>query len=376
MKTQVTNQHLDAASVQPPATLQAPSTRSCFEENKGVRTLILSVVAAALLSVLPYASAQQSGENGIPTNLPGVTSAPAPPSGFSPLTASDGELATYGFPPRPDRKASPGAYAAWAKAMQAAKERVFPVLELTNHFNGPHVAAGPIRENTGYSYNWSAVVDTTTAHSYGPTSFTSVEGYWVIPIAQQAFGACTGGWDYESSWVGIDGYGSNDVLQAGTESDAYCNAGTKSTYYAAWYEWYPLGEVRISSLPVLAGDTMVIYVASNSSTSGTAFVENWTTGQYASINFSAPAGTQLVGNSAEWVVERPGINGGLATLTNYISEVFVNGWANTAAGTQYGPGSIGTTWLTMLDNSGNPISRPLNTLGLNGVWFADEGSAY
>ena len=376
MKTQVTNQHLDAAGVQPPTTLQTPSTRSCFEENKGIRSMILSVVAAALLSVLPYARAQQAGENGIPTNLPGVTSAPAPPSGFSPLAASDSELATDGFPPRPDRKVSPGAYAAWAKAMQAAKERVFPVLELTNHFNGPHVAAGPILNNTGYSYNWSAVVDTTTAHNYGSTSFTSVEGFWVIPIAQQAFGACTGGWDYESSWVGIDGYASKDVLQAGTESDAYCNGGTKSTYYSAWYEWYPLGEVRISSLPVSAGDTMVIWVGSNSSTSGTAFVENMNTDQYVSINFSAPAGTQLVGNSAEWVVERPGVNGGLATLTNYISDVFVNGYANTAAGTEYGPGSNGAITLTMLDNNGNPISEPLSIIGFGGVWFIDEGSAY
>jgi hypothetical protein len=38
---------------------------------------------------------------------------------------------------------------------------------------------------------------------------------------------------------------------------------------------------------------------------------NYNTDQYVTIGFNAPNGTQLVGDSAEWVVERPTVNGNL-----------------------------------------------------------------
>ena len=83
-----------------------PSTPSSLKENRRMKRTILAVVSLALLSVLPYASAQQAGDDGIPTNLPGVKTALAPPDGFDPLAAWDDELATYGFPPRPDEDTS------------------------------------------------------------------------------------------------------------------------------------------------------------------------------------------------------------------------------------------------------------------------------
>jgi hypothetical protein len=62
------------------------------------------------------------------------------------------------------------------------------------------------------------------------------------------------------TWVGIDGAGSNDVLQAGVEADALCYYSygypVTSTYYSAWFEWYWAGcncypEQRISNFPGL-----------------------------------------------------------------------------------------------------------------------------
>ena len=47
--------------------------------------------------------------------------------------------------------------------------------------------------------------------------------------------------------------GSADVLQAGIEFDAYCSGTTTASYYSAWYEWYPFGEVRILNFPIVAG---------------------------------------------------------------------------------------------------------------------------
>jgi len=340
------------------------------------KSMILNVAAAALLSVAPFASAQQTESDGVATNLPGVTTSIAPPSGFNPLTASDGELATYGFPPRPDQNVSPGAFSAWERAMKASKERVFPVLELTSHFNGPNVGLGKTGVGTANSYNWSAVVDTTSAKSYGATSIYLAFTEFVIPVANQAFGSCTGGMDFSLSWVGIDGYGvSTDMLKAGTESDAYCIGGNKRAYlYSAWFEWYPFAEVRLPNLPVSPGDDMFVEVWSSSSTTGNAYLLNYNTNQYLEVGILAPPGTQLVGNSAEWVVERPSENGRLATLTNYISDYFSGAAAETVAGTVYYPGSSAAISLTMLDNSGNPISYP-TLLGSYGIWFQDEGSA-
>ena len=73
----------------------------------------------------------------------------------------------------------------------------------------------------------------------------------------------------------------------------------------------------------------------------------------------------MVGTSAEWVVERTGVNGSLAKLANYIdsSWPYNVAWTYAAANPAYYlPGyapPFGTTQLysiTMLDNNGNPIS--------------------
>jgi len=349
----------------------------------------LSLVSAAVLLVLPLSSinafaqfqaqavAAPLAPNRMATNLPGATTAIAAPQGFNPIEASDAQLAIYGFPPRPDASLEPKAYATWSRAMMASKTKVTPVLEQTNIFHGPkRPAPGKASQSTGTSYNWSGIVDFSGATYYNNTStFYYIISEYVVPVARQAFGACTGTWDYSSSWVGIDGDGTSDVLQAGTESDAYCSGSTTATYYSAWYEWYPYGEVRVSTVPVYPGDDIFVEVWHTSSTQGYAYLVNKNTGQYFDIGFTAYPGYPLVGNSAEWVVERPGISGGLATLTNYITDYFAECYAYTENYTLYEPGSAGALFLTMLDNSSNAISYP-TLLGPTGIWFNDEGSAY
>jgi hypothetical protein len=349
-----------------------------------MKVLQLSRVSALSLLILPLinaaAFAQVQAEpqltpNRMATNLAGATTAIAPPEYFDPLVATPEELATYGVPPRPDAGVEPKAYATWKRAMLASKTRITPHLEQTNVFHGPRRNPTNTSESTGTSSNWSGVVDFSGARSYNSTStFYYIIADYVVPVATQAYGVCTGSWDYSSSWVGIDGDGSGDVLQAGSESDAYCNGSNKSTYYSAWYEWYPYGEVRISNLPVSPGDDVFVEVWHTSSTQGYAYMVNYNTNQWVDIGFTAPAGTSLIGNSAEWVVERPGIGSGLATLTNYISDYFSDAYAYTENYTQYTPGSYGALLLTMNDNNGYAISYP-TLLGSTGIWFQDEGSA-
>ena len=341
---------------------------------------MFSLVSAALLLAVPLAGTaqqQQLKPNELPTNIAGVTTIAAPPQGFNPLNASDQDLEYYGFPPRPNEVEAPKAFARWQKAMTASKLRVSPKLEMTNNFAGPakmKAGAAPSSGSASTSYNWSGYVNTNGVTKYGSSSFYYIIADYVVPVATQAYGACTGGWDYSVTWAGIDGWGSGDVLQAGNEADAYCSGSTKSAYYSAWYEWYPNGWTRITSLPIVPGDDLFVEVWNTTSTAGHAYLVNYNTNQYVIINFTAPSGTQLVGNSAEWVVERPGINGSLATLSNYISDYFSDAYAYNFGYSAVDPGSAGSFPVTMLDNSGNAISYP-TLLGGNAIWVQNEGSS-
>ena len=352
-----------------------------------MKKMVLVLVSMAVLRWAPLAVAGQDVANEIPTNLPGVTTAIAPPEGFDPLSASDQELATYGFPPRPDPQAAPEAYASWARAMAASKKRLIPQLKVTNIFHGSNrrVPVQQLEDGSGNSSNWSGAVAYSGATSYNnTTSFYEVSTDYVVPVAEQAFGTCSLTSDYASAWVGIDGDGVSgggspkpDVLQAGVDFDASCSAGSTFPSYYAWYEWYPNASQKIQNLAVSPGDDVYVVVWDTSATSGHAYIVNINTNTATTLNFGPPAGTSLIGNCAEWIVERPSVNGGLATLTNYISDVF---WASFAwtfnAGffPNYYPGSPGATLYTMLDNNSKPISFP-TLLGTSGIWFYDEGSA-
>ncbi len=121
------------------------------------------------------------------------------PRGFDPAYAGDAQLARYGFPPRPDRLTSPGAYAQWLRGAESGTVRVDPNGVKTDRFGEPandvrvkHDAAGK-QYNTN---NWSGIVATgvVTDESRGTLDRFGVE----IPES------CTNG--YSSMWIGIDGF--------------------------------------------------------------------------------------------------------------------------------------------------------------------------
>jgi Peptidase A4 family len=352
---------------------------------------IASALTAVLVLAAPLAGTAQNARQLQPNehalNLPGATTIEAP-ANFDPISASDEELAYHGFPPRPNQNTEPKAYATWFKAMKASKVRVVPKLEQTQIFHGPvkqgkasnpkAIENSPLlstqASNTAYSYNWSGYVDFSGASKYGASSFYFLVNDYTVPVAEQAFGACTGTWDWGSAWNGIDGWGSPDVLQAGIEFDAYCSGSTRASYYSAWYEWYPYGEVRIGGFPIAPGDDMFVEVWHTSPTQGYAYLVNYNNNKAVEVGFTAKPGYPLVGNSAEWVVERPSVGGSLTTLTNYIMDPFWDAYAYTAGYAAYYQIS-GATPIDMLDNSGKVISYP-EYLGTRTFVMHDTGSAY
>jgi Peptidase A4 family len=348
----------------------------------GAMALILATNARAQV-----AASEKHAETvppGVVSGVPeGVTLVPPPPPGFDPTTASPEQNARYAIPPAPDAQKAPEAHAAWAAAVTATAVRESPVLTKTNITHWPMRTAGgssPVSNNTvsGHSSNWSG---SSTVNFTNAQNLEAIVSYFVVPTAHQAFGACTGGWDYSSVWPGIDGNGSGDVLQGGVEVDAYCSAGTKTSFYSPWIEWYPFSETRVSSPAIQPGDYVYVEVWNVSTTSGYVYFHDYSSNVSAEYNLTPPSGTTLTGNSVEWIVERPGINGGLATLTNYI-DVTLNGgvaWDYTASPvTNYYPfttPSVGTLeLLTMIDNNSQNISTGY---GLNGssLFYEDYGSA-
>jgi hypothetical protein len=147
----------------------------------------------------------------------GVAVVPRPPAGFDPLTASPAANAQYHVPPRPDPAAAPAAYAKWQKAVggpvMSGKRDAPDSIQLTptNIFNGPvrnvgsstpYVSANASPENAPEPGN--AIVSTTSSNWSGNAVYNSSDvfaveaiiGEFVVPAAHQAFGACTGGWDW------------------------------------------------------------------------------------------------------------------------------------------------------------------------------------
>jgi len=265
-----------------------------------------------------------------------VVTYPQPLAGFRPLSASDAELEVYGYPPRPDTLRAPMAYAHWKRVVSVPRV-ANPKIRQTNIYSGPvqYSLGSPTRRNGTVllsSPNWSGYGLGVPIGTFFKNN-SDIFAQWVVPVAQQAFGVCDGGWDYSVQWDGFDGVTSNDVLQAGTSADACCsttatcidiNGAANNTDYFSWFEWFPGPMIAVSIPAVRPGDLVSSYVwFTTAPPFGHAYLVNYTLAQAGAYAFYAPAGTSFLGDSAEWVVERPAfVGGGLANLTNYTADQF------------------------------------------------------
>jgi hypothetical protein len=113
--------------------------------------------------------------------------------------------------------------------------------------------------------------------------------------------------------------------------------------------------VRVANLPIAPGDDYFVEVWNTSATQGYAYLVNENANEAETISFHPPSGTTFIGNSAQWITERPEVNGATATLTNYIADPFWNAYAATHDNRELDPGA--SQAIIMLDNN-NEISYP------------------
>ncbi len=234
-----------------------------------------------------------------------------PQRGFDLATAGDGDLVRIGLPVRP---ADPGHRARYDRVLASLAGK-FNYIPATLRHN-PNVVHGPRRAaadaGSETSTNWSgAVVYAEAGHA-----FRWVQGDWVIPDVDAP---TDNQWYYCASWIGIDGDGSGDVCQAGVECEVYRSGSSVTRNIYPWWEWFPESEIAITNLPVSPGDllTALICTSGAGATQASLFLTNRTTGASTSLTFTAPSGTSLVGNCAEWIVEAPTVDGGQSRVADY-----------------------------------------------------------
>jgi hypothetical protein len=283
-----------------------------------------------------------------------LTTFEVPPEGFDPLTAPPSKLLHHGVAPRPDKDKDPELYKKWHKVYSKKLTHIIPeFLKNESKQHRPVANRVDIKDGTSTSTNWSGGVVPSPA---GDT-FKWITGNWIVPDPNQPPGLPTGQWYYSSAWIGIDGWGSNDVLQAGTDSDVLVQNGVAHKSVAAWWEWFPNSSVTITNLPVTSGDYMTCLICSTGATTATIYLTNLSTNTHVSFQITIPSGATFNGNCAEWILEAPTVNGGQSALCDYGATFFDEAYAYTAKNVQENAG-VGNT-VNMVNSANSVISQAL-----------------
>jgi peptidase A4-like protein len=261
-----------------------------------------------------------------------------PPRGFDPITASPADLAKHGFPTRPDHPEHLERFKRVFGQMKGRLHYIEPTFRVnpeirhgpaaSRHFDGKVGVKPPV---TGIGNQFSTIWSGALVFPAPGQTFRWIVGEWTIPNVSSPDDGQT---YYCATWIGIDGDSSvpsRDLCQAGINMDVTQSGGAFTRNCSAWCEWFPGPELPIANFLVTFGDTVAITICTTGagSTEALIFFANLTSGL--ATSFLLPAGTfpdgnqiSLVGDSAQWVVERPEVGGTTALLANY-TELFFSG---------------------------------------------------
>jgi hypothetical protein len=385
--------------------------------------LALAVTSSLLLSLSALAADESDAVRAtyisaanVPTNIPGVRTYAEPPKGFNPVMATDKQLATYGFPPRPNQQAEPDHYALWERVMRAANIRwhgELKPLPVSRHETIPaHSSPLPQEVQPQTSgpkqitiLDASGVILTNKETKWSAEdSFSQVGALMSVSVAQAPSGApCSsdGPWD-EFSLVGIDGFiylGSSDgypLMKPGFGSGvlSFGSCASNGPYQPyALYGDFRVGEGDVA-FKVNPGDVVFAYAEVLNPDEGYVFVEDLTLQTYHAATISVTP--SLVGQNAAWTVSRlvcpgPPFSGcspntgpdGETPLANTANIFFGGALAQNSTGSKsFYPGSQSTSTLimTMMDDGFNQAIETVNQgtsgyEGLHSLLFTTTGCA-
>jgi hypothetical protein len=251
-----------------------------------------------------------------------ITTYDAPPAGFDPNTAEDRILRRHGIPRRPDAVKEPHLKAIWDSAF-ASKPAFIKAEVAVDHIMAKRKRPVIPERREGVQFSpsgWAGVVVPVANLKFSPPEpVVSVYGEWFIPnitpIPNEPPGGQTVGF-----WVGIDGFGNSQVLQAGTAATL---SGNNNVNWV-WTEWFPLPPIQVTNFPIKPGDYITVLVCANQPNHGFCSMMNKTTNVVTSSGIEPPSGLTSLGATAEWIVE--GIS---SILPVFSTIVFTNGSAGT-----------------------------------------------
>ncbi|KZW01201.1 hypothetical protein EXIGLDRAFT_738553 [Exidia glandulosa HHB12029] len=188
--------------------------------------------------------------------------------------------------------------------------------------------AGNTTVHQEFSSNWAgAVFDNKAAGT-----FKSVTGTFVVPTPKIPSGGSTSTTYSASAWVGIDGDTCGSaILQTGL--DFTIRGSTVS--FDAWYEWFPDFAHDFTGITIHAGDTIKVTVTANTTRSGSAVIQNVSTGQ--TVSKSLTSTSSLCEQNAEWIVEDFLSGNSMVPFANFGTVTFTGASAGLTSGGTTGP---------------------------------------
>jgi Peptidase A4 family/Immunoglobulin I-set domain len=326
--------------------------RAVFTNASGSAT-----TTAATLTVTPSPAA------------PAITLQPASQSVLGGSTVSFSAAASGNPTPTVQWQLSTDGGATWSNVAGATSSVYGQVAQLgengyqyravfANTLGSATTAVATLGVSANTSSNWSGYVASAA-------TFSAVSASWIVPAATCQAGETS----YSAEWVGIDGWTDGTVEQDGTQTT--CQGG--APYYFAWYEMYGDPYVNggswialsTSSYPVAAGDAISASTQLVGSTWQFTLVDStagWTF--QTSVPTPAPAPAQ---SSAEWIVERPTVGGGLTLLTDFDTFTFTQA---SATGSGHS-GPIGSfSWMPLAMSGAGLLATP-GSLDQAGDGFTD-----
>jgi hypothetical protein len=221
----------------------------------------------------------------------------------------------------------------------------------------PTVRFDPTGQQQSGDSNWAGYVT--------QGSFTKVTGSWTEPHV-----VCHSKNDMFAPWVGLDGWGSRTVEQAGVQTD--CSSG--SPVRTAWYEMYPAPPVYWKD-PVSEGDSMTASVTSDGAGGYSLALTNNTKGWTEHVKKTL----QAKNVSAEAVIESP--NQAYPEFDSVrFTQVTVDGGSMDAMAPQalpsggYTPGPLLNGSFTI--QSGSPYPQSGSPYPQSGSPYPQSGSPY
>jgi hypothetical protein len=300
-------------------------------------------------------------------SAPSVTAAPYAKAGKptlpvfagDPSSASPSDLRAAGYPPRPN--AGTPEYADWLEVVESGATFIAPRSSTGTQGQTPlrHVAPAPApaggTDSVEASDNWSGYTISSNADA---SPYVGVYGAWSVPQAYGGDG--TAAWAHSTMWVGIDGAPpTDDVVQTGSEHDTLSAGWLEVSSYAVWTEWYPLLCQVVVNFPVAPGDDLHAWTqvtdddGAPSATPSVAwfYLFDATQNLYTRVSTAIPGGVTFNGHTAEWILERPDVDGSLTGLAEYASPASLfNASATDLTGGRHDYTSDSSRRISMIDD--------------------------